>query len=129
MSKTSGSDSLDFHSINHSISEYDPLIREFFESISLVPKLRETRAFVGFSRLEPDQKPIAERKKELRLGNKEDWLPAVEVFGEGIFFKFNSKKLEIWAKRADVQKRIDRLNHTFHKAKFGNNALGDLRPG
>jgi hypothetical protein len=128
LSKTSGSDSMDFHSINHSIGEYDPLIHEFFESISLVPKLRETRAFVGFSRLEPDQKPIAERKKELRLGEKEDWLPAVEVFGEGIFFKFNSEKLEVWAKRSDVQKRIDSLNHAFHKAKFGADAIEDLRP-
>lgn len=128
LSKTSGSDAMDFHSINHSISEYNPLIREFFESISLVPKLRETRAFVGFSRLEPDQKPIAERKKELRLGEKEDWLPAVEVFGEGIFFKFDSKKLETWAKRSDVQRRIDGLDHAFHKAKFGADTVGNLRP-
>jgi hypothetical protein len=128
LSKTSGSDSMDFHSINHPISEYDPQIREFFESISLVPKLRETRAFVGFSRLEPDQKTIAERRKELRLGDKEDWLPAIEVFGEGIFFVFNSNKLELWAKRPEVQKRIDGLNYAFHKAKFGADVTGDLRP-
>ncbi len=128
LSKTSGSDSMDFHSINHPIKEYDSLIHEFFESISLVPKLRETRAFVGFSRLEPDQKTISERKKELRLGEKEDWLPAIEVFGEGIFFKFNSQKLETWAKRSDVQKRISRLNNTFHKSKFGSDTTTDLRP-
>lgn len=128
LSKSSGSDSMDFHSINHPISEYDPLIQEFFDSISLVPKLRETRAFVGFSRLEPDQKTISERKKELRLGDKEDWLPAVEVFGEGIFFKFDSQKLESWAQLPGVQKRIESLNRAFNKAKFGANSLGDLRP-
>lgn len=128
LSKTSGSDSLDFHSICHPISEYNPMIRHYFESISLVPKLRETRAFVGFSRLEPDQKTISERKKELRLGEKEDWLPAVEVFGEGLFFKFDAENLEKWAKQSDVQKRIDVLNNAFHKAKIGVDAVGDLRP-
>lgn len=126
--KNSGSDAQDFHSISYPIREYDPVLKGFFESISLVPKLRETRAFIGFSRLEPVQKNIAEQKKELRLGTKEDWLPAIEVFGEGIFFKFDSKKLEEWAKRLDVQRRIGGLNYAFRKAKFGANASGELRP-
>ena len=88
--KTSGSDALDFHSISQPITEYAPVIQDYFESISLVPKLRETRAFVGFSRLEPNQRTISDCKKELRLGSTEDWLPAIEVFGEGIFFKFDA---------------------------------------
>ena len=125
--KNSGSDAMDFHSINHPIDEYDPAIHEYFKSISLVPKLRETRAFVGFSRLEPDQKTISERKKELRLGTEEDWLPAIEVFGEGIFFEFDSTKLSAWAERADVKERISLLNKSYHKAKFGTDTQGNLR--
>lgn len=125
--KNSGSDAMDFHSINHPIGEYNPVIHEYFKSISLVPKLRETRAFVGFSRLEPNQKTISERKKELRLGTEEDWLPAIEVFGEGIFFEFDSTKLSEWAERADVKERISLLNKSYHKAKFGMDAQGDLR--
>ena len=50
-------------------------------------KLQETRAFVGFSRAEPNEMPISERKKMLRLGG-ENWLPAIQVHGEGIFFDF-----------------------------------------
>lgn len=126
--KTSGSDALDFHSINHSITEYDSILHDYFESISLVPKLRETRAFVGFSRLDPDQKTISERKKELRLGTIEDWLPAVEVFGEGIFLCFNSQKLTDWAQMPAVQSRIDILNKAYHKAKFGISTTEELRP-
>ena len=125
--KNSGSDAMDFHSINHPIGEYNPVIHEYFKSISLVPKLRETRAFVGFSRLEPNQKTISERKKELRLGTEEDWLPAIEVFGEGIFFEFDSTKLSKWAERADVKERISLLNKSYHKAKFGTDVQGDLR--
>ena len=93
-----------------------------------MPKLRETRAFVGFSRLEPDQKSISERRKELRLGTTEDWLPAVEVFGEGIFFEFNRKKLADWAKNPAVQKRIGILNEAYHKSKFDTATPGNLRP-
>ena len=126
--KTSGSDAFDFHSINYPIHVYDSVLHEYFDSISLVPKLRETRAFVGFSRLEPDQKSISERRKELRLGTTEDWLPAVEVFGEGIFFEFNRKKLADWAKNPAVQKRIGILNEAYHKSKFDTATPGNLRP-
>ena len=126
--KSSGSDAMDFHSINHSIIQYNQVIHKYFESISLVPKLRETRAFVGFSRLEPNQKTISERKKELRLGTAEDWLPAVEVYGEGIFFKFDGNRLAEWAKQPEVQKRIDSLNQAYHRSKFGGNIIGNLRP-
>lgn len=126
--KTSGSDAIDFHSINHPIIEYNQIIHKYFESISLVPKLRETRAFVGFSRLEPNQRTISERKKELRLGTSEDWLPAVEVYGEGIFFQFNGEILTEWAKKPEVQKRVETLNQSYHCSKFGENNIGNLRP-
>lgn len=91
--KNSGNDVEDFHSINYPIENYNPVIHQYFKSISLVPKLRETRAFVGFSRLNAPDKRIAESKKELRLGN-EEWLPAIEVYGEGIFFEFNEEKFD-----------------------------------
>ena len=126
--KTSGSDAMDFHSINYPIAEYNPIIHKYFKSISLVPKLRETRAFVGFSRLEPNEKTVSERKKELHMSNKEDWLPAVEVYGEGIFFQFDGKKLEKWAQQESIKKRIDTLNASYHRSNFGKKTLGDLRP-
>lgn len=125
--KTSGSDELDFHSINHPIIEYNSIIHKYFKSISLVPKLRETRAMVGFSRLEPNEKPISEKKKELRLGN-EDWLPAIEVFGEGIFFEFNDHTLTQWSQCNEVIERIDMLNKAYHESNFGKRSQGNLRP-
>lgn len=125
--RTSGSDGQYFHSINHPIAEYDKIIRKYFKSISLVPKLKETRAMVGFSRLEPNEKPLAEKKKELRLGN-ENWLPAIEVFGEGIFFEFSKQMLEQWAQNKAVKLRIEMLNESYHKSNFGKRVQGDLRP-
>lgn len=128
LKKSSGSDRQDFHSINHPICEYDIVIQKYFNSISLVPKLRETRAFVGFSRLEPITRTLKERKKELRLGNEEDWLPAIEVYGEGIFFEFNENVISTWAQKDNVRKRISSLNSSYHKSVFGKDQPGDLRP-
>ena len=125
--KSSGNDVEDFHSINYPISEYNELIHKYFKSISLVPKLRETRAFVGFSRLEPNRKSIKDSKKELRLGN-EDWLPAIEVYGEGIFFEFNDEALSSWASNPAIINRINDLNRALHASKFGQNMQGSLRP-
>lgn len=126
--KSSGNDVEDFHSVNKPITEYSKVIQKYFKSISLVPKLKETRAFVGFSRLEPNKKSVKDSKKELRIGN-EDWLPAIEVYGEGIFFEFDEAALSEWVKKfPKVTERIDKLNHSFHSANFGKNVSGNLRP-
>lgn len=64
----------------------------------------------------------------MRLGTSEDWLPAVEVYGEGIFFKFNSDRITRWAQNLAVQKRIDQLNQAYHRSKFGGGTTDNLRP-
>lgn len=126
--KNSGGDDQEFHSINHPISEYNPIIRKFFRSISLVPRLRETRAFIGFSRLLPNNNSLYEKKKELRLGEEEDWLPAIEVRGEGIFFEFNEEEIEKWSKKTSVIDRIRPLNGSYQRSLFSRGQVGDLRP-
>jgi hypothetical protein len=124
--KSSGSDTLDFHSKNYPISVYNPVIDKYFCSISLVPKLRETRAFIGFSRLEPNNMSVSERKKILRLGDG-DWLPAIEVYGEGIFFEFNSVALQSWASKPNVKDRIGKLDRAYQVSNFNKKASGQLR--
>lgn len=125
--KSSGSDEQDFHSVSVPMEEYDESIRKYFSRISLVPKLRETRAFVGFSRLEPNNASIAEKKSQLRLGS-ENWLPAIEVSGEGIFFEFNQDFLEKWAQIPAVKDRISTLNSSFRASWFGRLNDGNLHP-
>lgn len=126
--KNSGGDALDFHSINYPISQYHPSIQSFFTSISLVKKLRETRAFVGFSRLEPNTSDDVNKSRNMiRLGNG-NWLPAIEVYGEGIFFEFSKSQVEKWAKRSDVKQRISTLNSSYKNSVFGKSSNGILRP-
>ena len=125
--KTSGSDAQDFKSVNIPIGQYDTTIRNYFDSMSLVPKLRETRAFIGFSRLEPTEAKVSERKRELRLGS-ESWLPAIEVYGEGIFFDFNKSEVEKWARSPKVKARFKTLADSYASSKFGSRSEGTLRP-
>lgn len=125
---SSGSDALEFHSVNLPVDKYDPCLHSLFKSISLVKKLRETRAFVGFSRLEPVKTDdIKKAKAMLRLGTG-DWLPAIEVFGEGIFFEFDSNMLEEWAKTPYIIQRINGLDKAYRKSFFYKNEDGGLRP-
>ena len=125
--KSSGSDAQPFHSQNYPIAFYDPSISKYFKSISLVHKLQETRAFVGFSRAEPKELPISERKKMLRIGD-DNWLPAIRVQGEGIFFEFNKSEVENWAKQPAVVERLKNLQTAYKKSRFGANSSGNLRP-
>jgi len=126
--KSSGGDNLNFHSINYTISHYHPQIHDFFRSISLVPKLKETRAFVGFSRLEPDSSKSIEDKKKMLSLKKVDWLPAIEVYGEGIFFEFNAERLKAWSQRDSVRNRIDKLERAYRHSTFWWSSSGELRP-
>ena len=127
LKKDSGSDILDFHAVNYKIEEYDSVIRKYFNSFSLVHKLRETRAFVGFYRVNPGTRSITEQKKELRLGN-ENWLPAIETKGEGIFFEFDKDAVDKWARKASVKNRVELLNQSYHNSMFGGHDEKDLNP-
>jgi hypothetical protein len=128
LTKSSGGESLEFYCINKNIIEYNSILHPFFSSISLVPKLRETRAFVGFSRLEPNHTlSLSDKRKMLRLGNG-NWLPAIEVFGEGIFFEFNEQLLTKWAEATNVIARTGKLDDSYQTSFISGADSGHLRP-
>ena len=83
---------------SYEINKYDKRIEEIFDRISLIHKLRETRAFTGFSRIFPaDTLEDSERRKLLSHKPK-DWLPAIIVRGEGIFLKVKEERIDKWLK-------------------------------
>ena len=123
-----GSDSLDFYSINKKISCYDSRLHKYFSSISLIKKLRETRALVGFSRLEPINESNLEKERKMLSIKKINWLPAIQVFGEGVFIEFNNSFMSEWASREDVQKRICKLDNAFNRSFFRKGKKEPLQP-
>ncbi|MGC9495640.1 DrmB family protein [Streptomyces sp. WG7] len=72
-----------------------------FGRIVLADRLREVRALSGFSRVSPDATAVpADTARRLK------WLPAVEVFGEGVFLTLDRAELASWEADADVRKRV-----------------------
>jgi hypothetical protein len=70
------------------------LLGELLSRVVLAKRLREVRALDGFERYEPGTivKPW--------LDQTLNWLPAVEVYGEGLFIALDEQKLQAWEARA-----------------------------
>ncbi len=60
--------------------------------VVLLDKLREVRAFCGFERISPSDNVVQPRSTL----SSQSWLPATEVYGEGIFLEFKQKELASW---------------------------------
>jgi hypothetical protein len=87
------------------------------ENVALVKKLREIRTLESFSRLSPVETDIHEEKQKIDSKsisvseNKNvNWLPAIEVRGEGIFIQFNEKDIQKWENKSEVKGRIKKIN-------------------
>jgi hypothetical protein len=105
-------------------SEYDGLLRTLVTRISLIRKLRETRALAGFSRILPP--PTLEDVEgagaahardaiqPLALGRGLGWLPAIVVRGEGIFIEFRTDVLDEWTVRAVAARRIEPMVRAYN---------------
>ena len=116
LSRTGG-DNQDFYVTRRSIDKYQTDIKQCFNSISLIHKLRETRVLAGFSRYLPDDgRPLQEKITDLFIGST-DWLPAIVVRGEGIFFEFDRELVEEWSNRRGVAARTDLLIKNFDDAR------------
>ncbi|MES1244261.1 MAG: DUF1998 domain-containing protein [Acidobacteriota bacterium] len=79
------------------------------KSLILVPKLREVRVQIGFTRLEPVM-PDLEGEFDLEvqsapLSLTQDWLPATEIRGEGVFIQLDEKAVREWEWRPEVRQR------------------------
>ncbi|GLP65533.1 hypothetical protein TUSST3_21530 [Streptomyces sp. TUS-ST3] len=86
-------------SVLHPLGVTDPM---------LVKKLREVRALKAFTRLadpdattEPHEVPLS--------GSDLQWLPAMEVRGEGVFLRLDEGRLGSWEKAASVAARVERM--------------------
>jgi AraC-like DNA-binding protein len=69
------------------------------DQVVLVNRLREIRVLLGF------QRHTMDRVVTPSLGRRETFLPAIEVFGEGVFLRFNEKALSAWEKGTEVRSR------------------------
>lgn len=68
--------------------------------VVVAERIREVRALQGFRRLSPGGQLVP-----VDPSGRRRWLPAVEVFGEGIFLTLNKELLEQWEAHPEVRAR------------------------
>lgn len=111
------SENSDLKAIVKTFEGYDDrnTLEKYFDCVVLIEKLKETRVFKGFSRINPMNKID---KRELS-SKPVKWLPAVEVYGEGIFLKFNDDVVDNWLKKNGTEhsKIIQRYQSAMHKRR------------
>lgn len=83
-------------------------LRPFLSRLVRVVRLREVRALRGFTRINPPGEEDSPYMAAISVGNPE-WLPAVEVRGEGIFLALNQEALHNWETQSDVVLRAKRV--------------------
>lgn len=81
-----------------------------FSRVVVAKRLREVRALAGFERYEPGEVVKPWLQQQL------DWLPAVEVFGEGIFLALNEQALCRWEEdfKTRIDARVADMNARYH---------------
>lgn len=93
-----------------------------FTKISLtsqVPRMKEVRALVGFSRV--DQSEDSKKHPPLSSNSNENWVPAIEAFGEGLFVRLDPKAVSKWENSAFAQDRAHQINYP--AGQLGDNPL------
>ena len=125
--KSSGGDSQAFHSIACDLRDYAGSLMRAFSAITLVPKLKETRALVGFRRSLSGKRGLLAPLRS--SANRDNWLPAISVFGEGIFVEFDQKHLKSWSEQPAVMKRVALLHGAYRDNRASEQwRHGSIRP-
>lgn len=113
----------EFETTSHEVP--DNLVA-FFDHLVSVERLREVRALRGFTRLSPAEANDANADIAQLSQTKLNWLPAIEVRGEGIFINLNETKVSDWETRPDVRDRAWKAHEAAERAWREHN--GDDRP-
>src|SRR5690606_28532004 len=75
-----------------------PELTRWVSGLALADRLREVRALTGFTRIHPPSGPFRNATQRLAplSARKLDWLPAIELLGEGIFVRLNVERVKAW---------------------------------
>jgi len=105
-------------------------VRSSVQKLVAVTRLREIRIFTGFHRVEqwfedgikPDSGDAGDAPDALSarlvppdLDGQLDWLPAIELYGEGIFFTLDERLLRRWEAQDGLLRRAEALQCRFER--------------
>ena len=90
-------------------------------------RLREIQVFKGFYRGYEDDKTTRELVPPDIEGSS-NWLPAIELFGEGVFFTIDENILSKWETLHPVKKRADEILKRYEKSEVTLNVDVEITP-
>lgn len=107
--------------------EVPPEIRHWFDMTVRAVRLREVRALRGFSRIVPPTGDVADGRATIAAisAASKNWLPAVDVRGEGIFLRLRSETLREWEGRPAIVERAEKVDRAFRKEWKERTGQGD----
>jgi hypothetical protein len=88
------------------------------DNLITAKRLREIQIFKGFHRLTTENDE-GESKPPIPpdIDNSEQWLPAIELFGEGVFFTLDQCWLSNWEAEPAIVKRANEIQERYEKAE------------
>lgn len=81
----------------------------------IVSRLREIQIFKGFYRVTQEDN---DNLVPPDIVGESNWLPAIELFGEGVFFTLDEKILKQWEKIDGVKKRTKEIAKRYENSDF-----------
>lgn len=103
-------------------SEISPYISRIVRAV----RLREVRAIKGFTRISPPGSPDSSMAALSKT--KQEWLPAIEVRGEGVFLALNTDSLSDWENLHSVVERVSEFTSRYQRDCGGSHGRGDGTP-
>lgn len=84
---------------------------QLIDQVVLLERLREVNALIGFTRIDPpDESTGGDTDRMVALSRgKPTWAIAGEVYGEGIFIRFNEDAIQHWERSVTAQQRYAAL--------------------
>lgn len=102
----------------------------FFARIGLVHSLKETRVLAGFTRgTGHSHTDLAFRRNLLWREPPQpehSWLPAIEVYGEGLYLELNERLLHEWEHAQAVTSRLTSLERQQHAVQVRTGRSGQM---
>ena len=96
----------------------------YVKGISLIHKVREVQALIGFTRIEPVGSEYMGDKGNSSVVNIKstdmNWYPGYELRGEGIFIEFDNDAIEKWiSTNEEIKRRVEVLEKNYKKTYWG----------
>lgn len=95
-------------------------LKKYFSRIIKAHRLKEILVLLGFSRNDSPEPEAKDPRDIVKLGDSQtNWLPAVEILGEGVFIEFNRETINQWLdENSKLKDQSDKYNKLYNQYIF-----------